>query len=113
MSQALQYLTDENGQRVGVILSLEDYQALTSAGADPELLVGLSLDELEALAGSKLALSEQALLDDLLARNQETILTSEESAQLDHLLHEVDQLTLIKTRARYTMNQNEAATAGT
>jgi hypothetical protein len=56
---------------------------------DLELLVGLSYDELEALADSVLAPSAQHRLDDLLER--------------------VDQLTILKTRARYTLRQQAGA----
>ena len=79
---------------------------------DSELLVGLSHDELEALAESKLAPSEQALLDDLLARNKEQQLKVEEASQLDHFLKRVDHLTVLKTRARFTLNQQEAVPTG-
>ncbi|MDP7134690.1 MAG: hypothetical protein QF437_29615 [Planctomycetota bacterium] len=114
MSQALQYLTDANGQRIGVVLELDEYRALTSGhSSDPELLIGLSQEELEALAESRLAPTEQALLDDLLARGQDNSLTSDESALLDRLLGSVDQLTVLKTRAKYTMRHNLAAPAGT
>ena len=43
--------------------------------SDPERLVGLSIEELEALADSWLAPAAQARLDDLLARQQEAPLS--------------------------------------
>lgn len=78
-----------------------------------ELLVGLTGDELEALADSLLAPAAQARLDDLLARQKEQQLSAEEETELDGLLQKVDQLTILKTRARYTLNQERAEAAGT
>ena len=78
---------------------------------DPELLKGLSDDELEALAESELALSAQARLDDLLARNAENQLPTAEQAELDRLLQRVDQLTVLKTRARYTLQHQHTGAA--
>ena len=42
-------------------------------------------------------------LNDLLARNTDDTLMVEEKATLDRLLAQVDQLNIIKTRARYTL----------
>ena len=75
-----------------------------------ELLVGLSEDELDALADGKLAPSAQARLDELLGLNTEKRLTVDEQAELDSLLNRVDQLTILKTRARYTLRQQAGAT---
>ena len=77
---------------------------------DSELLIGLSDDELEALADSMLAPSAQARLDELLALAAEEPLSDEEQAELDRLLNKVDQLTILKTRARYTLHQRAGAT---
>ena len=77
---------------------------------DPELLVGLSNGELDALAESGLAPSAQGRLDELLALNSENRLSPVEQAELDLLLDRVDQLTILKTRAKYTINQKAAAT---
>jgi len=77
---------------------------------DSERLVSLSVEELEALADSKLAPSAQSRLDDLLARNAENQLAKNERAELDRLLGQVDQLTLLKTRAMYTLRQQAGAT---
>jgi hypothetical protein len=76
---------------------------------DSELLVGLSDGELEALAESMLAPLSQARLDELLARNNERRLSAAESLELDQLLERVDQLTILKARARYTLNRKAAA----
>jgi hypothetical protein len=78
-------------------------------GSNSELLVGLSDDELEALADSMLAPSAQRRLDDLLERNVENRLAAEEHVELDRLLNHVDQLTTLKTRARYTLRQQAGA----
>ena len=104
MSSTLRYITDEQGERIGVVLDLEAYQQLTRLSSpDSDLLMGLSEAELQALAHSALAPTEQARLDDLLARNADGQLPEAEQAELDRLLHHVDQLTLLKTRARYTL----------
>ncbi len=70
---------------------------------ESEVLLGLSSGELEALADGMLAPSLQTRLDDLMARSKEDRLTPEEDMELDRLLTRVDQLTLVKTRARYTL----------
>jgi hypothetical protein len=98
------YIIDEQGERIGVLLDLEEYQQLTRLSPpDAEFLVGLSEDELQALAHSTLAPAEQERLNDLLARNADGQLSEADQATLDHLLHYVDQLTVLKTRARYTL----------
>jgi hypothetical protein len=75
---------------------------------DPEMLVGLSAGELEALSDCLLAPSAQARLDELLDRNAQKQLESPEMAELDRLLERVDQLTVLKTRARYTLQHHQA-----
>ena len=77
---------------------------------DSEVLVGLSDDELEALADSMLAPSAQARLDELLNRNAANQIAADEQAELDCLLARVDQLTILKTRARCTLRQKAGAT---
>lgn len=72
---------------------------------DSELLTDLSDDELEALADGLLAPSAQARLNELLDRNAVGRLGADEQTELDHLLARVDQLTILKTRARYTLAQ--------
>lgn len=79
---------------------------------DPELLIGLSAGELEALSESLLAPSAQAHLDELLARNSEGQLSASETAELDRLLERVDQLTVLKTRAKYTLEHQKAGASG-
>jgi hypothetical protein len=104
MSSSRRYITNEQGERIGVLLDLEEYHQLTrSSPPDPELLLGLSEAELRALAQSSLAPAEQSRLDDLLARNADAQLSVTEQAELDRLLHHVDQLNILKTRAQYTL----------
>jgi hypothetical protein len=80
---------------------------------DPEMLVGLSPGELEALSDSLLAPSAQVRLDELLARNAQHQLEAAELPELDRLLERVDQLTVLKTRARYTLQHQQAGASRT
>ena len=105
MVQNTQYITDEQGARVGVLLDIEAYQKLASPSAsDPEYLSSLSMDELQALAEIHLAIASQSRLDELLVKNAESQLSSDEIKELDRLIVQVDQLTILKTRARYTLS---------
>jgi hypothetical protein len=105
MSEQVRYITNEQGERVGVLLDLEAYNRLANPLAlDDECLIGLSQDELQALADSKLAPAAQNQLNDLLVQNAESQLCADEVANLDRLLAQVDQLTILKTRARYTLH---------
>ena len=104
MSSSRRYITNEQGERIGILLGLDEYHQLTRLSlSDPELLVGLSEPELQALAQSTLAPAEQSRLDDLLSRNADTLISEAEKAELDRLLQHVDQLSILKTRARYTL----------
>ncbi|MFM2060518.1 MAG: hypothetical protein RLZZ507_188 [Cyanobacteriota bacterium] len=105
MSESVQYITNTQGEKVGVLLNLETYQQLTNLSADTELLIGLSLDELQALAETSLSLKSQIRLDELLMKNSENQLSNEESETLERLIAQIDQLNILKTRARYTLNQ--------
>ncbi|MFM7405089.1 MAG: hypothetical protein ACKO3K_00045 [Cuspidothrix sp.] len=105
MSESVQYITNMQGEKVGVLLNLETYQQLTNLSADTELLIGLSIDELQAMVETSLSPKTQAQLDELLMKNAEHQLSNEESETLDKLLAQVDQLNILKTRARYTLNQ--------
>lgn len=111
MLEQVRYITDENGNQVGVLLDISMYRRLVAFKTnDPDLLIDLSKEELEALASSQLAPESQAQLDDLLARNQDRQLNSVDIEHLDNLLAQVDQLTLLKTRAKYTL-ANQVAKA--
>lgn len=108
MSQSIQYLTDEQGERVGVVLDIDEYQRLTHPRAfDSDLLIGLSQPELHALAFCQLGPEQQIRLDNLLERNSNHMLSPEESAELDKLLEDIDYLNVLKTRARYTLAQQQ------
>jgi hypothetical protein len=72
---------------------------------DTELLTGVSIDELEALAAGMLVPTAQSRLDELMAGAEQHQLSPTDSAELDDLLHKVDQLNLLKARARYTIHQ--------
>jgi hypothetical protein len=106
--RAMQYITDETGDRVGVVLDWATYQRLLGRvppelSRDPELLVGLSEGELSVLAKVSLALEVQAELSQLLRRQDRDGLLAVERVRLDEILEEVDRLNLLKARARYTL----------
>lgn len=106
MNENARFIIDEQGQQVGVLLSISEYRRLMGATSpDPELLVGMSVEELNALSEMKLTIPDQARLDDLLARNHEGQLPPEEIQELDQLLAQVDLLSLLKARAKYTLQQ--------
>ena len=73
--------------------------------SDSESLTSLSIAELEALADAQLSPTTQARLDDLLARHAAQQLTADELQELDRRLQQTDQLTILKTRARYTLSR--------
>jgi hypothetical protein len=104
MVQDVRYVTDEAGERVAVLLDLATYHKLTAARSDSELLTGLSHDELVALAESALSVDAQNQLNDLLSRNTEGALSGDDLATLDRLLARVDDLNILKARARYTLD---------
>ena len=111
MSKPVEYLTNEQGERVGVLLDWNTYSRFAnSLGLDEDCLIGLSVDELKALASCQLSLVEQTRLDDLVTRNAESLLCADEVAGLDELLAKTEQLTILKTRARYTLKCLEQGT---
>ncbi len=66
MAESVQYLTNKQGERIGVFLDLETYHKLMDRSVvDFELLSNLSLDELQALADINLSINTQTELDDL------------------------------------------------
>jgi hypothetical protein len=76
---------------VGVLLDWNTYALLANPlGLDVECLLGLSLDELKALASCKLALVEQNRLDELVEMNASSLLGVDEIAELDELLAKAD-----------------------
>jgi hypothetical protein len=111
VTKPLQYMTNEQGERVGVVLDWNTYTYLSQhEDLDENVLIGLSTPELQALANCKLALVTQTRLDTLIAKNSESQLSIEEQTELDDLLAKADQLTILKTRARYTLHCQEGRT---
>jgi hypothetical protein len=112
MSEVIQYVTNQQGERVGVLLDLETYHRLVNtATSDEELLTDLSFEELQALANSQLATAEQAQLGELLAQNVAGQLSVDATERLDRLLARVDNLNVLKTRAKYTLQQRYGVSA--
>ena len=106
VSPQIQYIVDDDGQRTAVVLKWEDYQSLRSwVSSDPELLVGLSESELEALAEGMLSPSHQERLSELLRCSREGELSGVEPRELDQLLARVDSMNTLKARAMYTLRQ--------
>jgi len=102
----VQYITEENGKRVGVVLQWADYvRLLANSEDDPDILTGLTYSELEALAHSKLASERQDRLGELLARQAVGALSDDESRELDRLLDQIDQLNILKARALLTLRE--------
>jgi len=97
---------DTAGSGVEVLLNMAKYRQLSqNLNSDSDFLIGLSEAELGALAASKLVPSTQTRLNELLRKNTESQLSSNEDEELDNLLEHVDQLTILKTRAGYTLHQ--------
>lgn len=78
---------------------------------ESEVLTGLSVPELEALADGVLAPAAQSRLRDLLERSVNGQLTSGEQRELDRLVGIIDQLNILKTRARFTLNRDQMEAA--
>jgi hypothetical protein len=85
------------------ILPLQKQQQVLDSLEDEELLTNISPAELQALAAVSLATDQQARLSDLLARNAEVTISPEEIVILEQLLAQVDQLNMLKARAKYTL----------
>jgi hypothetical protein len=81
------------------------------ADLDSELLTSLSLEELQALAEGILAPTLQTQLDGLLEQRTEHPLSPNEEATLDRMLLQIDQLNILKTRARFTLSHLSRASA--
>ena len=104
----VQYITRENGQRVGVVLAWEDFRNIQARLLDdPELLPGLSETELRALSEGMLAAEHQERLSTLLEHNREQTLTAREAEELDRYLEQIDSLNILKARARFTLKHLE------
>jgi hypothetical protein len=74
------------------------------ADLDSELLTSLSLEELQALAEGILVPTLKIQLEGLLEQGTEHPLSPDEEAILDRMLLQIDQLNILKTRAKYTLN---------
>ena len=98
------FVTNVQGERVGVILDLPTYEQMLAAQADPDLLQGLSDVELAALAESALTPGGQRELQRLQDKQEATALSEDEAEHLDRLIEQVDQLNILKARARYTLH---------
>ncbi len=108
MAESVQYLTNNQKERIGVLLDLDTYHKLMNQSVvDSEILTNLSIDELQAKPDIKLSTTTQTELDDLLVRNTDNQLSKNESETLDSLLTKVDQLNILKTRVRYSLNHLE------
>ncbi|MBE9231655.1 hypothetical protein IQ231_08125 [Cuspidothrix issatschenkoi LEGE 03284] len=107
MVESVQYITNTQGERIGVLLNMETYQQLTNLSTNSESLIGLNEDELQALAETSLSVKSQTELNELLVKNSENQLSDAEVETLDRLIAQIDQLNILKTRAKYTLNQLE------
>ena len=85
-------------------LPLQKQQQVLAILEDEDLLSNINLAELQALSAIALAQPLQTQLSDLLDRNSEHQLSPEDLIQLDRILEQVDQLNLLKARARYTLD---------
>ncbi len=105
-SSSVQYVTQEDGKRVGVVMSLDHYQRLqTRYVPDPDELSGFTQAELEALAQGMLTSSKQERLQNLLNLNSEAKLNADEERELDQLIERIDLLNILKARAIFTLQQ--------
>lgn len=96
-------LTENLFQKLQV-LPLQKQQQVLDGLEDEELLTNISPAELQALAAISLAPDQQIQLSNLLTRNAEASISAEEIIILDRLLEQVDQLNILKARAKYTLH---------
>jgi hypothetical protein len=91
---------------VEVILDEQTYETLiTSHKPDPLLLRDLTLEQLKALAEGKLTTDVQTQMSRLIQKEKTGQATLEESATLSKLLHQLDQLDMLKAKAFYTLQK--------
>lgn len=89
---------------------LRGLRALPRSKPDPEQspalqpLLGLSQSELRTLADAVVAPGRQATLRALLEANRNSPLAPDQTARLDALLAQADEVALLKARARYTLS---------
>ena len=105
--QPRQFLTNEQGERVGVVLDMATYEKLLRLETrDANLLRDLTIEQLEVLAKSQLTSDAQEQLYDLIEKKKTSALSREETKQLAGFLEQIDQLAVLKARALYTLKQN-------
>jgi len=90
----------------GAFIQLKRQSAKTPA---LEILTGMSIGELEALANAILAPSRQRRLHSLLHKNKTKTLGEKESKELDELLEESDRIALLKAKAQHTLLKSKRA----
>lgn len=105
MNSQIQYVINDKGEQTGVLLDGQYHRLVSENPIDPKLLIGLNVDELEALAETKLAIEQQSRLNELIGKQKAEGLSDEEVQEIDRLLALVDQLTILKARAMYTLNK--------
>jgi hypothetical protein len=93
------------------ILPQQKQQQFLEGLEDEDLLTNVSIAELQALAQISIAPAEQSRLSDLLERNTENQLSTEDLETLDRLLAQLDQLNILKARAQYTLQYFNQAIA--
>lgn len=86
-----------------MILDLSTYKQMLVGQDDPDVLHGMSEVELTALAESTLTLGNRQELQSLQDKNEADALSEDEAVRLDHLIEQIDQLNVLKARARYTL----------
>lgn len=102
----VEYLVREDGERTGVVLTWQDFQRLrTRLERDPDMLVGLDIETLSAIANGVLSTPHQQQLETLLERNRSGRLAPEEQSELDQPIDDIDRMNLLKARTRYTLQQ--------
>ncbi len=115
----------QNGTFKGSLLQTDHYKSSTSEGSSIEIssfnstffstedspiqngFSQINIDDStisKILAESSLSSKAQIQLQELLIKNSENHFSNEETEIVDRLLAQVDQLNILKTRARYTLN---------
>jgi hypothetical protein len=84
---------------------LKDIPEQLKKGLNLPLLSGLNEQELRVLAITSLSPSRNKRLKYLLNKNREGKISQQESAELDQILAESDQIALLKAKAQYTLKK--------
>jgi hypothetical protein len=101
--QEPRFVTNDQGKTVEVVLDVTTYEALR--GTDPLILRDVTLEQLKALANGKLSTDVQGQLSSLIAKEKAGQNSPDDTAVLDQLLSELDQLDMLKARALYTLQK--------